>query len=293
MTGSEHHTAAPYGTALRPLVDDLSYPEGPLVHDRRVYWVEYARHALRAFDPDSGRLETIWQQEGFGPAAVARAADGSWWLTGSDGGALLRLDALGRPDRLIAADDDGGALPGPNDLVFDRHGRLWFTVSGVFDPAAPPAGGVYCHDGDGRVRQVVGDLHYANGIALTNDGRTCFVAEHLRNRIVAFELSADGRLTRRRLFADLARLAPLASDEPLLGPDGLACATNGDLVVAQFGGGRLLHLHADGSLAAIVPVPLRYPTNVAFDADEQTLLVTAMGDNQPPYSGALFAKDWP
>lgn len=264
-----------------------------MVHDGRVYWVEYARHALRALDPNTGQSATIWQQEGFGPAAVARAADGSWWLTGSDAGALLRLDALGRPDRLIAADDDGGALPGPNDLVFDRHGRLWFTASGVFDPAAPPTGGVYCHDTDGRVRQVVGDLHYANGIALRADGRTCFVAEHLRNRIVAFDLSADGRLTRRRLFAELAHVAPLESDEPLLGPDGMACASNGDLVVAQFGGGRLLHLRPDGSLAAIVPVPLRYPTNVAFDAEERTLLVTAMSANRAPYRGALFAKDWP
>jgi sugar lactone lactonase YvrE len=65
------------------------------------------------------------------------------------------------------------------------------------------------------------------------------------------------RIRGRRVYADLSALAHIDSVDPLLGPDGLACANDGRLAGAQFGGGRLLVLAPDAGLERIVALPYR------------------------------------
>lgn len=280
--------------AHRVLSESVFYPEGPLWEDGRLTFVEYARDSVSILDLVDLTTTTLWQRAGFGPAGLARAADGSLWVTGSDGNALARVDREGRGEVVVTHDVGGSALPAPNDLVFNAAGDLYFTASGIFDPAAAIAGGVYLHRREGGTHLVAGDIHYANGIALSMDGSTLFVAEHLRNRILAFAVLADGTLGERRVHADLADLAGLTrvvrvdDADPLLGPDGLACTREGRLCVAHFAGGRLLVLAPDGSLERNLVLPYRYPTNVAFGADETAVYVTAMQTNAPPYGGALL-----
>lgn len=276
-------------TAVRRLLcESVFYPEGPLWADGRLYFVEYARDAVSVLDLADLSVTTLWQRAGFGPAGLARAPDGCLWVTGSDGNGLARVDSEGRGALVVSHDARGLALPAPNDLVFDAAGDLYFTASGVFDPAASIAGGVYRHRRAGDTQQLAGDMHYANGIALTADGSTLYVAEHLRNRILAFAIQLDGTLGERRIHADLNRIARLDDADPLLGPDGLVCTREGRICLAQFAGGRLLVLAPDGSLERNIVLPYRYPTNVAFGAAETTVYVTAMQTNAPPYAGALI-----
>lgn len=266
----------------------LSYPESPLCDGARVYLVEYGAHALTVVDLASGERQVIWQRSGFGPAAVARAGDGSFWLTGSDSDRLLCLDAQGLPKLEIDRDRDDRTFEAPNDLVFDDRGGLYFTASGTFSRTAPIAGCVFYHQLGGATWCVASGIHYANGVALSADRATLFVAEHLRNRVLAYPIAADRSLGLPRVFVDLARLAPLDCEEPLLGPDGLAVTNDGRLLIAHFGGARLLVLDAAAELQQIVELSLRYPTNVCTGSTPDTVYVTAIGENVPPHRGALI-----
>ncbi|MCK6556695.1 SMP-30/gluconolactonase/LRE family protein [Candidatus Binatia bacterium] len=272
---------------LRVLHEPLSYPEGPTWDAGRLYFVEYARHAVGLIDLVEGAARTVWQQPGFGPAAVVCGPDGAIWVTGSDSNCIARIARNGLLHETVRSDSAGRPLSAPNDLVFDDAGALYFTAAGVFDRAAPVAGGVFRHRPGGDTRMLAADIHYANGIALGFDGTTLFVSEHFRNRVLAFDVQPDGALRGRRIYADLHALAADPPDEPLLGPDGLACSRSGRLVVAQFGAARLLILGRDARLEAVVDLPFRYPTNVAWGEAEPTLYVTAFHANVPPFTGAV------
>lgn len=277
-------------TRIRVLDRPVSYPEGPTCHAGHLYFVEYARDVVAVLEP-SGTTRTVYHEPGLGPAATALSLDGSLWVTGSDGNCILRISSEPAPFLRLLRDDSGRAFDAPNDLLFDHHGGLYFTASGVFDPSAPIAGAVFYRAAGGAVRQIAADIHYANGLALSPDDSTLFVSEHLQNRILAFDIENAGALNNRRVHADLHALAPTSTRDPLLGPDGLACRRDGALVVAQFAGGRLLVLGPDGRLARTVSLPFRHPTNVTFSEDDRLLYVTAFERNDPPYEGAVLEVD--
>lgn len=106
----------------------------------RLYFVEYAKHSVRVLDTARREPRTIWQQPGFGPAAVALAPDGALWITGSDSNCLARIDPDGTAQTALQHDATGNPFPAPNDLVFDRHGGRHFTAFN--DNTAPFAGAI-------------------------------------------------------------------------------------------------------------------------------------------------------
>lgn len=278
---------------MRLLYEPVFYPEGPAWDAGRLYFVEYARHAVGVIDPTHPEPQTVWQRPGFGPAAVACAPDGSLWVTGSDADCVAHIERDGTLRDMLRTDGDGRPFPAPNDLVFDGSGALYFTASGVFDPTAPVGGCVVRHTPGGDSRVLADAIHYANGIALAPDGTTLFVSEHFGNRVLAFDVRADGTLAGRRVYADLHTLAPLDIHEPLLGPDGIACTPDGTLLIAHFGGARLLAVAPDARLQGIIPLPFQFPTNVTFGDTARTAYVTAFGANAPPYAGAILELDIP
>ncbi len=66
-------------------------------------------------------------------------------------------------------------------------------------------------------------------------------------------------------------LAEIDADEGM--PDGLAVDGEGAIWVALFGGGKLHRYGPDGVLQERIPVPVRYPTSVAFAGPDLTDLV--------------------
>ena len=135
---------------IRVLATDLEFPEGPVaMPDGSVILVEIRGQRLTRVYPD-GRKETVAQMPG-GPNGAALGPDGKMyvcnnggftWTTvngrnvstaaASDykGGSLQRVDLQsGKVETLF---DKCGEfkLNGPNDLVFDKGGGIWFTDLG-------------------------------------------------------------------------------------------------------------------------------------------------------------------
>jgi len=84
-------------------------------------------------------------------------------------------------------------LRGPDDLVFDTSGGIWFTDWGKDDGRTRDITGIYYATADGTsIKQMVFPLNAPNGIALSPDGKRLYTVETYTRRLLYWELSAPG-----------------------------------------------------------------------------------------------------
>ena len=297
---------------IRELASGLQFPEGPVaMDDGSVLLVEIARGTLSRVTTD-GRVQVVAELGG-GPNGAAIGPDGAVYVCNNGGfryvtqpGDCLRPVAqaddyaggriervhlnTGRFERVIDQ-VEGIALKGPNDLVFDADGGLWFTDLGKVRAQEMDRGGVFYTGIDGRSARVV--AHPAmtpNGIALSPDGRTLYYAETEGARLWAFDVTGPGQVDKRPWPSPQgARLVVAAPGGHYQRFDSIAVDAFGNILVATLLHGGISIVASDGSLCSHVPLPDRYVTNVCFGGpDMRTLYVTLSG------SGRLIAiDDWP
>src|SRR5260370_27421055 len=140
---------------VRVLATDLEFPEGPVaMPDGSVVLVEIRGQRLTRVWPD-GRKEVVAQIPG-GPNGAALGPDGKMYVCNNGGlgwvasrgtmmpgapapheyisGSIQRVDLSTGRIETVADNCGEHPLKGPNDLVFDRHGGLWFTDLGKRRP---------------------------------------------------------------------------------------------------------------------------------------------------------------
>jgi gluconolactonase len=298
---------------MRILAEDLQFPEGPVwVGDDSVLVVEIRRQTLTRIALD-GRKEIVARLGGgpngaaIGPGGhcyVANAGgyrwaqrkDGSWFSTGTPddyvSGSIQRVDL--RSGRVDVLYDRVGDQPirGPNDLVFDAHGGFWFTDPGKVRARDWDRGCVCYAKADGSlIREVIFPIHRPNGVGLSPDGRTLYVAETDTCRLWAWDLAGPGELAR----------PPLPSTESPHGGrliyawptytrfDSLAVEDGGNICVATLDRGGVTVCAPQGGRVEFVPVAGdTHCTNLCFGgADRRKAYVTQS------YTGRLVEIDWP
>jgi gluconolactonase len=214
-----------------------------------------------------------------------------------DGGVVIsgRNVAWKRGDETVVLLERPSEIFGFNDLGSDAEGRVY---AGTIDfanirveGAALQRGELYLIDVDGSTRVVADDIGFANGIAVSPDGRSLYVADTVDNSLLAFDRAPDGSLSNRRTVIEWPdAVAPRAVDR---GPDGIAVAADGAVWVAMYGMGYLSLVAPDGTeLQRVDTMPEHSPTSVCFGrSDLRTLFVTTSGGSQgiPPGGGAIYS----
>lgn len=297
---------------FREVARGLQFPEGPVaMDDGSVLLVEIARGTLSRVMPD-GRVRVVARLSG-GPNGAAIGPDGAVYVcnnggfeytteadgcfrpTGQakdyDGGRIERVDlATGRVERVFDT-VEGFALRGPNDLVFDAHGGLYFTDLGKSRALDMDHGGVfYAPPGGAAPLTIARPALTPNGIALSPDGRTLYYAETAGARLWAFDLDAPGRVRRQPWPSPHGgRLLAASPGGQLQRFDSMAVDAFGNVHVATLLHGGITIVAPDGARWHHVPLPDRYVTNLCFGGrDLRTVYVTLSG------SGRLIAVDgWP
>ena len=106
---------------------------------------------------------------------------------------------------------DGNLLNSPNDLVYDSKGNLYFTdppyglLEGDDDKLKEiPFNGVYKLSPNGDIEVLIKDLTRPNGISISNDEKTLYVANSDNSNpiIMEYELSEFG-VKNPQIFFDL------------------------------------------------------------------------------------------
>jgi gluconolactonase len=184
--------------------------------------------------------------------------------------------------RTLADKWDGLPFARPNDLVVGRSGNVYFTDSGNVAPAGQSAApakvtakpAVYRISPQGALERVAADIERPNGIQLSPDEKTLYVANTLGEHVLAYDVAPDGKVGKRR---DFARLAGWTKTDTgwSSGADGLAVDAAGRLYVASNAGIEVFG--AAGEALGVIPLPKK-PQNLAFAGPgKNTLYVVGRG----------------
>ncbi|MFB4303877.1 SMP-30/gluconolactonase/LRE family protein [Actinomadura sp. NTSP31] len=234
------------------LATGFSWTECPRWHDGRFYFSDMYNARILTLD-EAGKSDTHLD------LSDRKTADGEPVVLVGTGflpdGRMLVNSMF---ERLVLAYDGNTTsvyadlrehAVGPiNDMVVDAAGRTYITQLGfdLYAEENPKESPIIVVEPDGTVRiaDEAGQLMCGNGIALSADGRTLVVAEVFANRVTAYDVSPDGTLGGRRVFAELGSL-----------PDGLCLDTDGAAWVAFPATGEVLRVRDGGEALARVTAP--------------------------------------
>jgi gluconolactonase len=276
--------------------------------DGSVLVVEIEGKALTRVLPD-GTTKVVAQLQG-GPNGAAIGPDGRCYVCNNGGFSFHKnggktLPGISPEDYrggwIEAVDLDTGRsevlyrscgdipLRGPNDLVFDRHGGFWFTDTGKVMARQRDRGAVFYARTDGSfIQQVAFPLDGPNGIGLSPDDRTLYVAESWSGRVWAHEITEPGKI--RKTVGPV----PWERGRLLLGVggysvrDSLAIDSAGNVCVADIPYGGITVISPEGSIIEQYAMPDIFVTNLCFGGhDLRTAYITLSS------SGDLMAMDWP
>lgn len=286
------HALVAVDAAVERIADGLTWAEGPvwLADTQALLYTDVPENTLYRWTAAEGSRVLLHPSGyGGGHASDSLREAGANGLEAAPGGSVLMADsgsrALARFDprtgrkQLLTTHFHGRRYNSPNDLARRADGRIYFTdppfgLVGFDDSPVKELrfNGVFRLDPDGSVQLVDDTLSFPNGVALSPDGRTLYVANCDARRALwmAYTLDVEGAAGARRVFAEAADL--VGTHHPGL-PDGMAVAATGHVFAAGPGGvlvfdpqGRRLGLIATGG-----PV-----SNCAFgDADGRTLYLTS------------------
>ena len=255
-------------TQAERLATGFVFTEGPLWHpDGFYYFVDVRASMLYRITP--GRPHEVVREKTGGGNGTTFDLQGRLILCEGDNRRVTRRVTDDRFEVLVDR-FEGQRLNRPNDVVCRSDGSIYFTDPGLRVPLAEREvehAGVYRIAPDGAV-SLVADFEYPNGLAFSPDERLLYVANtRWAQYIHVLELDADGRMARRRIFADMS------SDETDGVPDGMKVDVEGRVYCTGPGGTWVFA--PDGTRLGVIRTP-EVPANLAFGGpDLQTLFFTA------------------
>ncbi len=182
-------------------------------------------------------------------------------------------------EKVLVKDFEGQSFQRTNDLVLAKNGGIYFTDSGpAADVKAEPRTGVYYIDPAGKTHRVVdiNKIARPNGIQLSRDEKTLYVANTNGEYVLAYPIKADGTLGEGKNFAKIPN-GLQKNEQGVLssGQDGLAIDAEGRLYVTSNAGVDVFD--EQGKFLGGIPVPHK-PQNVAFAGkDKKTLYIVGRG----------------
>ena len=138
----------------------------------------------------------------------------------------------------------------PNDICINSRDQVFAS-----DPNwKESTGNIWCIDSNGKTALVQSGMGTTNGIELSPDEKILYVNESVQKKIWAFDVSNDGKLSNKRLFAEV----------PDFGFDGMKCDKEGNLYVTRYGKGTILILSPEGSVIREVELKGKNCSNLVF-----------------------------
>lgn len=297
----------------RVVTDGLIFPEGPIaMADGSVLVVEIKGARLIRVQPDG--TKQVVAHLGGGPNGAAIGPDGACYVANNGGfhwisediqgvkgynrphgraadytgGHIQRVDLDTGEVTTLYTHCDGVQINGPNDIVFDAAGDMWFTDHGKTHDRVMEQGVVYHATADGsRIREAVFPMVTPNGCGLSPDEQTLYVSETETGRLWQWPIVGRG---------EVEKLAwPSPNGGRMLGQasgyqryDSMALEAGGNICVATLVTGGITVFSPEGEKLEYWEGPEPYCTNIAFGGpDMRTAYITVSGH------GLLIAVDWP
>lgn len=251
--------------------------EGPVWDARsgRFCWVDLAEGTLFESDIETGDTMSTGTGTLLG-AAVPRASAEGFAVAVSDGFGLLVGGVLTVVDPV---------LPEPglrmNDGKCDASGRFW-AGSNALD-FGDGEGRLHVWSNDGPSTVEAEGLTLPNGLGWTADSTTMYLDDSMRRLMLraSFDVHAGTVGAFTTAFDITGGL-----------PDGLAVDVDGCIWVAVWGGSEVRRYRPDGTLDAVIAMPVSQPSSCAFGDDGALYITSASAGIDParePLAGSVFA----
>lgn len=236
---------------MTAVAEGFHFLEAPRWRDGRLWFSDFYGLQVLSMREDGTdrRVEATVPQQ---PSGLGWLPDGRLLVVSMLDRTVLRRELDG--SLTVHADLSGQVGGNPNDMVVDGKGRAFVGDFGFDLMAGAPLEPAALHrvDPDGRVTQVAENLWFPNGSVITPDN-VLLVAETFGNRVTAFDLTDDGELVNRRVWAEFG---PLPTDREVgaalsqlaVAGDGVCLDTRGGLWVADATGERLVRVTEGGTI---------------------------------------------
>ena len=276
----------PQDAVFEKVADGFQFIEGPVWRgsqaEGHLLFSDIPANRVYRWDPRTDEV-TVEIEPIHDPDIVTGAQGGSNGLLEDSSGRLVlfehgmrRVARVGGDGvrRSIADRYQGARLNSPNDGVFHSSGALFFTdppygfVLGDGDRNKEvKQNGIYRLDADGSVN-LVGQMHRPNGIGLSPDEKSLYVASSdMEQKFwMRFSVRDDLSLSAGDVFFDARDIKDAGV------PDGFAVDRAGNIWAS--GPGGLVVISPDGVHLGTVRTP-EQPANATFDANEQHIFLTA------------------
>ncbi len=280
----EFDSLVPRDAQIEKLSGGFIFTEGPLWRPSGALWFsDVPGNVVRQWSPD-GKVVELLRPGGYdgnslpaggfiGPNGMTAGPDGSVMLCQHGNRRIVRI----APDMSVSTLVDsfqGKKLNAPNDLVYRADGTLFFTdppyglPEGDDDPMKElPFNGVFKLSG-GKLEVIISDMTRPNGLAISPDERTLYVANSDDNKRLwmRYDLAADGSVGHGRVFVDVGS----SKDGGL--PDGMKLDADGRIWAT--GPGGVWIFKPDGTHLGTIKLP-EQPANCAWGDDGRSLYMTA------------------
>jgi sugar lactone lactonase YvrE len=253
--------------------------------ENALYWVDWGGLPTCRYELATGKLTTF--PVSIPVTALARRASGGWVVIAQQG--LYGWEPKTNEYKLLFGQ------PQPdrpeicyNDAAVDRQGRLLVGTVNMNDPFLPE-GSLYRLDPSGSLQELDTGYATANGIGLSPDGRTIYVADQRHRQIVALNYdTVQGTTSNRRIFARLAEADGM--------PDGLIVDAEGFIWNGHWDGWKLTRYDPDGKIERQIRFPVQHVISCAFGGQNlgELFVTTASWGfeeaqrRQQPCAGDLF-----
>ena len=233
------------------LLTHLTFGESPRWHAGRLWVSDWGTHELIAVSQDGKREVMVTLDfSSFQPTCMDWLPDGRLLIVSSTEGRLL----CRQPDGSLTIYAELRQLSdrGWNEIVVDGRGNAY--INGEVLALVTP---------DGAVRQVASGFAFPNGMAITPDNATLILAESHGKQLTAFDISSDGSLSRRRVWANLGDGVP----------DGICLDAEGAVWYADVPNKRCVRVREGGEVVQTIALDLGCFACMLGGTDRKTLFL--------------------
>ena len=273
------------------------FTEGPSVSsDGSVYFSDVGANSIYKYNPKTTKVTNIRPSSGRANGIIFDHMDRLIACEGANTEGRRRISITKKDGSIITLTDNwkGKRLNSPNDLAINKRNKLIYFTDPRYvgnEERELDFEGIFMVDLNGNTSLATKDIKKPNGILVSEDGKTIFVADHEiipngSRKLLSFSIEPNGELSNKKVLHDF---------EEERGIDGMALSPNGD-IYATAGSGKHAGIYVfshEGDLLRFIPTP-GDPTNCTFGhgKNQWTLYVTA----QSPRDGetrtyALYELD--
>ncbi len=285
----------PAGSKLEILWAEGEFTEGPaLAPDGSIIFSDIGTTMYR-FDPKTGKTAVFRSPSGRSNGLMFNQKGELLAAEGANSGGKRRISITTGIDsakdgtvKTLSDKFDGKRFNSPNDLAIDAKGNVYFTDPRYVgdDPRDLDYEAVFLVAPDGTTRIATRDVQKPNGILVSPDGKTVYVADNNpqgNRHLAAFAVKADATLGEKEVLHDFGGGR---------GIDGMTLDTEGNIYATAGTGDKagIYVFSPAGKHLAFIPTP-GDPTNCVFGggtSGESTLYITSANSKQADTKYGLF-----